>query len=341
MAKGALWGPAEYDKLVHGWEVEGKTAGQLALEFGDRTRNSIIGKVHALGLKQAPKPKQRSAYERRKAGEAVGGVRKAYASKGDDITLSRFVKVKTPPGEHKQLQRKQWNLPGLDKPNGAINSGRSLFHNKRVKPVAELPHVLVSGHSNVKIGRDVRKGWLRGYWIYTLTLEERRTCPSSCLHWRTCYGNNMPYPRRVDHTNAAALQAAILRDVDKLLAVKGRRGILVRLHALGDFFDPAYVRFWSLLLDSEPRLAVYGYTAWPRGSEIGQEIAAAKARHGRRFAIRWSNGGRDEDCTVSVRDASSAPPNATVCPEQTGKTAACATCGLCWGSERNIAFVEH
>ena len=33
--------------------------------------------------------------------------------------------------------------------------------------------------------------------------------------------------------------------------------------------------------------------------------------------------------------------NAIVCPEQTGATRACATCALCWGTTRNIAFVEH
>lgn len=269
-------------------------------------------------------------------------VRKAYASRGDDATLSRWVKAGKPqPGatQAELLASPRAVSPALlRKPWGV--EGRSKFWRGGVHDPWLAPHVLVSGHSNIKIGRDVRKGWLRGYWIYTLTLEEQATCPRACHHWATCYGNNMPYARRFDHRRDAQLKIAIDRDVERLLAVKGRAGILVRLHALGDFFDPKYVAFWSGLLDRHPRLAVYGYTAWAPDNPVGAAIAAAKARHGRRFAIRWSNGGGDEDCTVPIQ-AVDAPVNAVVCPEQTGATTACATCGLCWGTKRNIAFVEH
>jgi hypothetical protein len=154
------WSADELDTLERGW-TSGKTAGQLSLELEGRSRNAVIGMARRRGLKQPPREKPTgSAYERRKRGDVVGGIRKAYASRGDDCTLSRFVKV---PGQHKQLRRRQWTLPGLEKAaGGAIAAGRSLFHAKGVKPVDELPHVLVSGHNNVKIGRDVRKGTLRG-----------------------------------------------------------------------------------------------------------------------------------------------------------------------------------
>lgn len=273
-----------------------------------------------------------SAAERKKAGEVVGGIRKAYASKGDDVTLSRFVKVKGAP---------HVKQPGSKRQYGPIAAGRSLFHGKGVRQPGDVPNVLVSGHSNVKIGRDVRKGWLRGYWIYTLTLEERATCPRSCLHWESCYGNNMPWAKRIDHRDPLELMAAIAVDVERLLATRGRAGILVRLHALGDFFSAPYVFFWMKLLHKYPRLAVYGYTAHPPESDIGRAIAHAKARHGRRFAIRWSNGGQESDCTVSIKSFEADAKGAIVCPEQTGATPACATCGLCWGTDRNIAFVEH
>lgn len=268
-------------------------------------------------------------------------VRKAYASRGDDSTLSRWVKTGKPqhPTQAELLASPRAVSPALLRKPWVVE-GRSKFWRGGVHDPSTAPHVLVSGHSNIKIGRDVRKGWLRKYWIYTLTLEERATCPRTCHHWATCYGNNMPYARRFDHRRDAQLKIAIDRDVERLLAVKGRAGILVRLHALGDFFDPKYVAFWSGLLDRHPRLAVYGYTAWAPDSPVGAAIAAAKARHGRRFAIRWSNGGGDEDCTVPIQ-AVDAPVNAVVCPEQTGATTACATCGLCWGTKRNIAFVEH
>lgn len=44
----ATWGDAELERLRIRWAA-GDTAAQIALDFGDgRTRNSIIGKVHAL-----------------------------------------------------------------------------------------------------------------------------------------------------------------------------------------------------------------------------------------------------------------------------------------------------
>jgi hypothetical protein len=46
-----------------------------------------------------------------------------------------------------------------------------------VKAVDQVASLLVSGHSNIKIGRDVRKARFRGYWIYTLSLEERKDVP--------------------------------------------------------------------------------------------------------------------------------------------------------------------
>lgn len=268
-------------------------------------------------------------------------VRKAYASKGDDATLSRWVKTNAPhlPRQIDLLDTERVVSPMLLRKPWVV-TGRSKFSGKGVRSPDAGDHVLVSGHSNVKIGRDVRKGWARGYWIYTLTLEERATCPRSCHHWATCYGNNMPYARRVDHRDAKALQAAIERDVERLLAVRDRVGILVRLHALGDFFDEQYVEFWGNLLAKYDRLAAYGYTAWAPHTPIGRAVAIVKEQYGRRFAIRWSNGADDEDCAVPIR-AVDEPVNAVVCPEQTGATAACATCGLCWGTERNVAFIEH
>lgn len=271
-------------------------------------------------------------------------VRLAVAADGDDVTLSRWVKIEGSKHSRGEQDRLPFvSLRAVDPRllrRPAVVAGRSIFHAKGVREVVPGQPVLVSGHSNVKIGRDVRKGPLRGYWIYTLTLEERATCPRSCHHWATCYGNNMPFARRVSHLDRGALEAAIRADVERLLSIRGRPGILVRLHALGDFYSAPYVRFWSALLREFPKLAAYGYTAWAPGSDIGKAIVAAKAEHGSRFALRWSNGRGDEDCAVPIRSVDEAV-NSIVCPEQTGATAACATCGLCWGTRRNVAFLEH
>ena len=278
------------------------------------------------------------------------GVRKAFASKGDDVTLSRFVKIRpeemTP--QERKRDRKQWQLPGI-RANETFDAGRSLFHRKGVVEPFEKK-ALVSGHCNVKIGRDVRKGKLfRGYWIYTLTLEERATCPRTCQHWEDCYGNNMPWAKRLRH--GPRLEQQIELELNGLFAVKTsgrgahkkplRTGVLVRLHALGDFYSRDYVLFWGRMLRSFPKLAVYGYTARKPGSDIGKTIAALKREFGPRFAIRWSDGGAKRDCTVSIKTEDQAPAGSFVCPEQTGKTTACATCGLCWNTDRNVAFIAH
>lgn len=198
----------------------------------------------------------------------------------------------------------------------------------------------MSGYSNVKIGRDIRAGKpFRGYWLYTLTLEERATCPRTCQHWVTCYGNNMPFAKRIEHGHALLRQ--LEWEIPRLLNQRGRAGVMVRLHALGDFYSVQYVAFWDVMLQMHPNLAAFGYTARRRDDPIGAAIAVVKARHGRRFAIRWSDGCEDEDCTVSLAPGVERAPGAFTCPEQTGKTAACATCGLCWNTTKNVAFMDH
>lgn len=272
-------------------------------------------------------------YQRKHPGQTH--MRKAYAALGDDTTFSRFVKTGKP--EHKPKHRNR-PLPGMAHPK--IEAGRSLFSDKGVKSVDQVTNLLVSGHANVKIGRDVRKGKLfRGYWIYTLTLEERATCPRTCHHWQTCYGNNMPYAKRIEH--GPRLLRGLEVEVAQLLKTRDRVGILIRLHALGDFYSPQYVTFWDAMLKLHPRLAVFGYTAWSPDSEIGQAIAKVKAIHGRRFAIRWSNGKAPVDCAVPIAAKGDRPQGAFVCPEQTGAVDGCGKCGLCWSTTKNVAFLEH
>jgi hypothetical protein len=48
----------------------------------------------------------------------------------------------------------------------------------------------------------VTKGRYKGFFIFTLTLEERATCPRTCLEWKTCYGNSMNWARRIKHGRA-------------------------------------------------------------------------------------------------------------------------------------------
>ncbi len=190
-------------------------------------------------------------------------------------TLTRWVKE---PGRHAK--------PSTTAPMPASATG-TRFKSRVIKP-QDMDSILVSGHSNVKIGRDVRKGKFKGYWIYTLSLEERATCPSSCQHWTTCYGNNMPFAKRVVHS--PDMLARLAKEIEKLLAVRGREGLLIRLHALGDFYSVDYVRFWDAMLSIHPKLAVFGYTARHLLTDpIGSEIVSLSTKWGDRFMVRASN----------------------------------------------------
>jgi hypothetical protein len=265
-------------------------------------------------------------------------VRLASKAAGDDVSFSRYVRVT---GVSKPGKPHSPRIPGLELP--AIREGRSFFQ-KSVKRTTEMKNLLVSGQSNMKIGRDARIGKLNGYWIYTLSLEERKTCPSSCFHWQTCYGNGMPYAKRIDHTDPEFLPrleteiAGLLKQAERRA---GAPGIIIRLHALGDFYSPEYVVFWDRMLREHPKLVIFGYTAWLSGTAIGWAINELINAWPGRAMIRFSNGGYETRSTVPIVSADQCPPGAFVCPEQTGQFEACGKCGACWTTLKNVAFVGH
>lgn len=338
----ADWSETNLARLRFAWEA-GFTAREIAEQFGDgRTRNAIIGKAHALGLPPRAAGAWRGKPGRPIKSEATGGqllgkgYRKAYISKGDD-PRARFVRVAQAPGTERKRRVNRARLPGFESP--FIQEGRTKF-SKAVQ--APNKNILVSGHNNIKIGKIVRKGALKGYHIFTLSLEERKTCPASCLHWQSCYGNNMPFAKRVDHTHPDFLNI-LKAAVEKLCAAAKKRGsgILVRLHALGDFYSPAYVLFWGGMLEKHPNLAIYGYTARLSGTPLGWMINEMNKDFPKRSMIRFSNGKGHRMNTASIGAVESKPAHAFVCPEQTGKTLGCDTCGLCWSTDKTVAFLEH
>lgn len=228
----------------------------------------------------------------------------------------------------------------IDRNHRASILGVSLFREGRLRSAAFADGpILKSGHNNRKIGAVILKGKWRGYPIYTLTLEERATCPRSCAHWLDCYGNKMNWPVR--WMADGDLVGAIERDLCDLS--KAHRNFAIRLHVLGDFFSVDYVQQWSAWLDRFKGLHVYGYTAWPEDTEIGLAVAKMAKDRWDRFAIRISNGPRLERSTKTTyeADASGIMDGGIVCPAQTGKTECCATCALCWQTKRRIVFLAH
>lgn len=222
----------------------------------------------------------------------------------------------------------------------AVAGRRSLFYGM-VRD--DWPHVLVDGVYNKKIGGKVKKGRLFGLPLYTVTLQERATCPPDCHHFLTCYGNRMNRARR--HVADEGFVVRLGSEIVERLAASPD-GIMVRVHVLGDFFSEAYVEAWAGWLREHPKLRVWGYTAWKPDSEIGKAVAALPAEFGwDRAAIRFSGGGMAARCAVptSVASARGRTPDGVVCPAQTDpeEKTTCSTCALCWASEGNVVFIDH
>ena len=213
----------------------------------------------------------------------------------------------------------------------------------KIYKLPEYEFKVIKKSTNPKLGKKVTKGIHADSEMFTLTLTERETCPSDCFHWDDCYGNNMMFAHRIDHSNQNVLQKYIVRDLTNL---KGKK-VLIRLHVLGDFFNVNYVKFWKFMLLMFPNVSVFGYTATNVNSKIKQsreiatEIKKLTARFKERFAIRFSN---DENDLFSANSFDNEKPQkgiSIVCPEQEGKTATCGTCGFCWTSGKRVLFKTH
>lgn len=238
------------------------------------------------------------------------------------------------------LDHKDAGTPyALPPSHNAVRLGTSLFREGRLQSArfAKEP-LLKTGHHNRKIGKVVVKGKWKDFPIYTLTLEERATCPRSCRQWLDCYGNKMNWPTRF--MPDAALIPRLERE---LLALAKHGNFVVRLHILGDFYSVAYVNQWRKWLDEIPELHVYGYTAWQPYTPIGAAVADIASAQWCRFAVRHSNGDANVRTTRTIysADVSGIIDGGIVCPAQTGKTECCATCALCWQTQRRIVFLAH
>lgn len=197
-----------------------------------------------------------------------------------------------------------------------------------------------SGADNKKIGGWVMVKHWQGMPIYSLTLEERATCPANCEQWEICYGNNMPYAHRFDHTHPD-FYAEIEKEIN-ILSIRHPHGFLVRLHVLGDFVHQKYVDFWAGLIRKHEELHIYGYTHHRASSPIGNSIADLNRHNHGRFRIRFSDEAREVFATRTIKTKEEAKENEVLCPEQAGLTESCGTCGLCWSQPlKTIAFLEH
>jgi hypothetical protein len=208
------------------------------------------------------------------------------------------------------------------------------MYRKNVHDAGNYAHAVIKASTNIKLGKKVTKGHLRGAKIFTLTLEERATCDSECEHWLDCYGNNMPFGHRFEANDA--LMVSIERDLDELDA-KGKP-YLVRLHILGDFFNLKYVLFWKKQLKNRELLNIYGYTRNHPNKPLGYALKLVRQEYGKRFAVRFSN---YPDDTFSAQ-SEHVSTGGIGCPVQMDRTDSCGTCALCWEMEdKSIIFYDH
>lgn len=216
---------------------------------------------------------------------------------------------------------------------GLHPDGGTRFKKAIRTPDAGSP-VLKSGAANVKLGKAVTKGRHAGRKMFSLTLEEGRTCPP-CDLASVCYGGNMHLAHRYAH--GEALENAVRGQV----AAIGAGSMLVRLHVLGDFYSLAYARMWAEELD----VPVFGYTHHHPFTTMGRYLFSHPWE---RFSVRKSfrHGAgigavpRRGAVTIDLPEQAAAH-DAIICPVQTGAQKDCAHCGLCWNTEQNIAFLTH
>lgn len=214
-------------------------------------------------------------------------------------------------------------------------------YQKSKRKLSDYPYKVLKFSSNKKLKSGVKAGAFKGYKIMTLTLEERATCPTSCHHWNDCFGNNMPFAHRLEHGQE------LINRIDQELEEHKGKLLLIRLHILGDFWSPDYVKAWANWLAKYPNIAIWGYTHNHPDSPVKLERDIARAidntrqAFGKRFSIRWSD--RPDLAYSANSEALQAPEKgkAIICPEQQGHDG-CGTCTLCWDQpERQVIFLTH
>jgi hypothetical protein len=205
------------------------------------------------------------------------------------------------------------------------------IHPKAVKSPLDVS-ILKSVSANGKMGKGfniITKGKWAGMPMYQMSLEERKTCPSTCNQWAACFGNNMAFAHRIDHTHPDFLE--LLGVEIKSLAARYKYGVVIRPHVLGDYYSPEYAAFWIEQTALYDNLYIFGFTHHLRDSVIGRMIT--EWNRNPRVWVRFSDQGGEMSANVDGEGF--------LCPEQSGKTESCLTCGACWSTTRAVRFNHH
>ena len=147
----------------------------------------------------------------------------------------------------------------------------------------------------------------------------------------------MPFAHRL---STDGIEDKLRIEIASLLE-KHKEGIVIRLHVLGDFFSVDYVKFWEDMLFENPKLCLFGYTGRQLDTRIGNAIRILNLRFGERCVIRHSWNKESKGISELYAAEESFEGKSFICPEQTGKVKDCASCGLCWTTNKTVKFLSH
>jgi hypothetical protein len=199
--------------------------------------------------------------------------------------------------------------------------------------------ILSDGVHNHKLGRIVLKGRHKRLPMRAITLEEGKTCPAGCSLRSACYGGNMPFAKRIRWEGRET--GAIIAET-----IASSPASLVRLHTLGDFPTLEYAGQVLLALRTAGS-AAFGFTHHQPETREGAGLRELSQKFWNRFSIRTSylHGSRppiaERSAVIVAHPSQAKQHNAILCPEQQGKVKNCGACGLCWNTQRPIAFMLH
>lgn len=196
--------------------------------------------------------------------------------------------------------------------------------------------VLKSGVNSTKLGDRIVTGEWAGSALFSLKLEERRTCWSGCQQIASCYMNNVG--RRAVRWNVdLKLYTRLLVELDVLLYQ--HQYVAIRLHDGGDFPNIAYMRFWLDALRAHSRLRLFGFTHWPRDTEVGSAIEVESFRWAR-FRIRFSDNHRGERTAHVIEKGET--PKGHLCPASHERPeVTCGSCAYCINSTGEMSLRRH
>jgi len=224
----------------------------------------------------------------------------------------------------------------------AIVNATTLYNASKftIRDVSNYKHKVLKASTNIKLGKKVNKGKLKGMKMYTLTLIERETCTDECEHYTDCFGNNMHVAHRFEVNDAFMLR---LESDIHATAVANPNGFLVRLHILGDFKSVEYTLFWERMMIHYPNLHVYGYSRnhidskYSHVRDIAKELIRLRSKYQNRWAVRFSNK-LDQEYSANSRDITD---KGITCLAQVKTDVSCSDCTLCWSSKKAIGFITH